>query len=300
MPPVDKEDIEVAGSENLETPDIETELPDTEGLEDETPEKPEPSTPKELAGLRRELEAERKHTKELLRELSETQRYYERPAPKAEEEPAVEDDQGEFADLLATEEVKDEPDLDPDKFIDELTSKGASALDKVLAKHGAKSGYVRKEEVVQLAAEVAKRIVSTERGKITIDARLVSEAAELKEFGDLNDERSPLFRETQKLYREAVALDPKQGKRPSAVLLALRAAGANLRVGAKGRRREQPEADEERTQRIRSQQGETGRGRKVDPETDNEMGPEAKRVVDLFGAFGVTGEKYRAMQRRRT
>ena len=241
-----------------------------------------------------------------IKELQASERYWQERATRggakekdAEEEP--DEDAGDFDDLLAEEAAGEE--LTPDQFLDELTAKGPKAIAAVLQKHG----YMKKSDVVKLAQEVTRRSIAKERGKISIDARIGTE------FSDLQDSESDLYKETQKIYREMVALDPKLQYRPSAVLLAAKAAKGALAAKNNGNvKRSTSERDDddrasERSRRIRAQQGETGRGGRTDDDMEEDMGPEARFLAQSWAKtaqlkpdelLGAVRESHRKGRRR--
>jgi hypothetical protein len=114
----------------------------------------------------------------------------------------------------------------------------------------------------------------------------------MDEFPELKNKNSELFKETAKLYQDAVAFDPGAMKTPAALYLAAKSAKAALARSTPARDDEsgddgrEPEVD--RRHRAASQDG-----RAKAPKVDDGMellGDEAKRLVK---EFGITDDEFR-------
>jgi len=237
--------------------------------------------------LRRRLEA----SEQRIRELSDSERYWAEQA-RGRGTVTEEPDEDEPA------PVDEEPEETPDEFLDRLSKEGKGAIVKAVAK----LGYLRKEDVAKVAAEVARGIVSNERGKLTADAKLVSQ------YPELRDEKSELFQTTAGIYRELIADNPELKTSPGTLFMAARAAKAELAAKPKPARggnddeprdyREDREEDSRR-RRIDAQQGDTGRGRSTPYEGDDDpIGPAQRDVLDLFAKAGVDEKSYRDQRSR--
>lgn len=238
----------------------------------------------ELGEVRRELADLRKRNAE----LSDSEKYWADRARAGGGAPA----DPEPDDETEVEEQSEASQISPDDFLDLLTKDGPEAVAKELSKRG----FVKKADVAKLAESIAQRVVDRERGKITSDAKLISD------YPELRDEKSALFIETGKVYRELVATDPKLHKSPATLLLAAKYAKQELALRAGASRRpgqgEDPDdyrdRDDERTRRARAQQGDTGRGRGGPAERDDEdLGDEARQVIAMFAKAGVDEKAYR-------
>lgn len=216
-----------------------------------------------------------------LDELAESERYWAERAKGAKDsggDPVDEDDYDE-----RDEEEDDEPaDDDPDKVLDEFSTKGVEALVKrgVLTKKAARE-LIRKE-----AEKIARQVVGME------SKRLQSDAALLRAFPDLADESSALFKRTAEIFKADVARDPTLKKSSTALMLAARAAKAELEAEARAARRHDDEED--RLHRIRRQSGDRSRGRTdFDDDDDGDLGPEARELIARMSRYGVTEEKFK-------
>jgi hypothetical protein len=230
----------------------------------------------EVKRLQRELKAERR----LRAESQQSERYWAEQArngaPKAE---------------AGDPEPEPEPDID---VVSELSTNGVKGLETVLKK----LGYVK-------AKDVDTRIATT-RAEITDQARL------FQSYPDLQNEASPLFKATARIYNQLKG-DPTLARSPKLIEIAARTAKAEL--GAMSARRRTPETDlsaelsgdefdedlgddeldeeQERTARVARQAGDRGRrGQRSEPET---LSPEQKRMVAAFASVGapVTEDGYR-------
>lgn len=192
----------------------------------------------------------------------------------ATEDPAGEDelvlDPDEFVDPEAADGTI--PDDTPEKLVDEIAGQGVKALQK--------RGFVTAAEArriaVDAASKVAQVVVKNERVKSSTDQQLIGQ------YPDLRNPQSELFKETAKIYREAVAMDPSARKTPAALMLAARAAKQMIDA------RQPQETEEERRDRIDAQAGH--RGGRPDTGRDDMLGDEAKSIIQ---AMGITEEAYK-------
>lgn len=281
--PADDEQIDSTPPEGGEPP-----------LEPEPPKKAPAKPTKEERAEQKELDRLREEN----RLLQQSERFWQQKAAgrkdAGDEPPAdeVPEDDVDVSDLVAEQEDGKEPEKEqtPDEFIDELSKLGPKALQKVVAR----MGYVNKADAAKLATDIAKRVVERERGRMTSDAELISR------FPDLRDQTSELYEETAKRFRAAVARDPKSKNSPVTLFLAAEAAELALGAGQRNTRsrtggdyRDRDDEEErERVRNINAQQGDRGRGgRSGDYGDDDELGPEARQIVN---AFGVDEKAYRA------
>jgi hypothetical protein len=252
--------------------------------------------PDELGDLRKRLEA----SEQRIRELADSERYWAEQARGRG-----------TADLEPDEEPPapepEEEDESADDFLDRLSKEGPRAVAKVAAKLASKEGFVRKEDVSKIVAPLIQEVVQRERGKLTADAKLVTQ------YPELRDEKSELFKATAVIYRELVAEDPDLKGSPQTLFMAARAARAELKAAAKTAangdqqpdgesgdyREEREDREEARQRRIRAQQGDTGRGRSTPYEGDDDpLGPAQRDVLDLFARVGLDEQSYRAERAR--
>jgi hypothetical protein len=233
-----------------------------------------------IIALRKENEELRKRTDE----LTNSERYWAEQARSAkkpkQEQPDVDPD-----------EVDDEDDEQPlDKFIEDLTTKGKAALKK--------HGFVTKREAREMAdrraAKIARQIVDEERSKLSADAELA------REFPDLQDRDSDLFKRTAEIYQKETEADPSLKKSNRTLMLAARQAKLELAVKNAGKRRSDSEddddedvddAEQERLDRVRAQSGDRGRRRSAGFENGNDhLTPAEKQACKVFG---ISEEAYK-------
>jgi hypothetical protein len=168
----------------------------------------------------------------------------------------------------------------PAKLVDELAASGVDAI--------AKRGFISAKDAQKIAADVAlkvsRQMIANERQKMTSDAAILSQ------FPELKDQQSELFKETAKLYQEAVAMDPNAKKTPAALYLAAKAAKKSLegrdgasRRGGRGADDEFEESEQDRRHRAASQGGRPGGRGASDDEPDDMLGEEAKSIIKQMG-----------------
>jgi hypothetical protein len=247
--------------------------------------KPEGKKPKEdpaVAELRKEVAELRKEREA----LQQSERYWSEQARSAkkpkQEQPEVDPD-----------EVDDEDDEQPlDKFIEDLTTKGKAALKK----HGFLTRREARELADRRAEKIARQIVGEERSKLSADAELA------REFPDLQDPKSDLFKRTAEIYKSETDADPSLKKSTRTLMLAARQAKLELAAKNVGKRRSDPEdegddyedvddAEQERLDRVRAQSGDRGRRRSAGFDNGNdELDPMQKQICK---AMGISEEAYK-------
>jgi len=180
---------------------------------------------------------------------------------------------------------------DPDKWA-EAVSKGPGAIKAYIKTLGLVTGA----EVADIAAKVAKRTVDVERAKMGSDAAIV------REFPDLQNQGSDLFKATSAELKKMVAMDPNAARSPATLYAAATAAKAKL--DAKRpipiRRgdsedddrydRVDDEREDDRRRRADAQDGTRRSSRDMDEDTDM-LGPEAREVIRQMG---ITNEEFAA------
>jgi hypothetical protein len=164
---------------------------------------------------------------------------------------------------------EDEPDV-----LEAITTKGAKGFDELASKRG----FVRKDEVEALIANRA--------------ASLTKEQELLGRYPDLKKKDSEFFKATALHYGDLV----KAGT-PQAVAMELAAEKAELdfmrtgKLKPAGSEATKEEKEAARLARIKAQSaGGGGRQPAPDPEEDDELTPEQKRIAD---AMGVSHEAYK-------
>jgi hypothetical protein len=207
--------------------------------------------------------------------------------------PQIVEPEVELGDLAGEEQADDEAAQTPEKFLDELNEKGIDAVISALRKRGL---VLDKDQVLQLSAETSRRVVQHERGKMTIDAQISTD------FPELKDDTSDLFQRTSKIFRQNVELDPNLRKSPAALLMAARQAKAELKFEAPPKQKrdyrqdgEEREEADARQRRINAQRGDLGRGGGGTPfeGDEDDLGPAARGVIQLFAKAGVDEKAYR-------
>lgn len=179
---------------------------------------------------------------------------------------------------------------DPDKWADAI-SKGPAAI-KAFVKT---MGLITGAEAADIAAKVARRTVDIERQKITSDNIV------LRDFKELADPTSDLFKATAVVLKQLVAMDPNARKSPATLYAAAKAAKAELDAKKPARRAaadadddddryDRPEQEDDRRRRSDAQDGTRNKGRDAVDDMDM-LGPEAKEVIR---AMGITQEEFSA------
>lgn len=239
------------------------------------PEKKEPNPIEErLARLEKEL-AERDKR---IEELAASERYWAEQARRA----VALDDEGD-----------DEPEEDfgidddsPDKFVEDLSEKGLEAL----VKRGVLTRREARELIRQEAQQIAREMIEAETRKLQTDAEIA------RQFPELQDESSDLFKRTAKIFKEMVAEDESLKRSPKALLLAARTAKAELAAAGKG-----SASEEERLRRIARQGGgDHARGAAFDADDDDSLTPTQRKILEALNADGgvqVTEEAYKKRAR---
>ena len=187
--------------------------------------------------------------------------------------------------------------VDPAEFVELLTSKGPAAVEELIEKKLREGGFVSKSEVEATIAAV--------RGQVTIEQQLE------RDYPDLADPTSDMFKETARQYQELVAGAPELKGKPIAMRTAAKLAEAALDLDpaekprrATSRREDVQDAEDvdtdaetreaERVRRVRSQGTPSRRARRDDTD-DNELSPIQKSIVENLRNAGanITEEKLR-------
>jgi hypothetical protein len=204
------------------------------------------------------------HTK-----ATERQRAESDAAAKAADAARAAEDDAAFEDLAKGDEHKPkegEDDLEnPDTFVDKLSTEGVAAVDAALQRRG----FVRKADVVKLAAATARRIVENTTQKLTRDQQL------FERYPDLRDQHSPLFEATAKEYQSMIAEDPKLERSPVALAKAAELAALRLGVAEGG--------SDDYIQRTNAGMGDSGRRHSYAREGDSSLSPSQKLIADRMG-----------------
>lgn len=209
-------------------------------------------------------ESERYHF-ERSRQLAEAQDADDEPENKADEDQPIEDSADQTVDAFSTEGIV------------------------ALVKRGLLTKKDAREIIVKEARRAAEEVVGVESRKLRTDAELV------QKYPELNDSKSELFKRTGAIFREMVADDRDLSKSPQALLLAARAAKAELAAETSTASRDESEAD--RRKRIAAQAGGAGaRGAGFNGDEDDEkLSPAQKKLIARFNAEGgvqITEEAY--------
>lgn len=235
-----------------------------------------------------------------LKETQESERFWAKQAQKQGGQPRVEEEEQEEVvetdDLLEgipdgadSDELKSAIYNDPDKWA-EAVSKGPQAVEKFIRAKGFLTRSEAAEMAADIAAKVARRTVDVERQKMGSDAAI------MRDFPDLGNPQSDLFKETASQVKKLVAMDPRARNSPATLYAAAEAAKARLEVKAAGTRRRSPEreedddvydrfggeSEEDRRSRAAAQDGSRQRGREADDREDM-LGPEARLVMKEMG-----------------
>lgn len=227
--------------------------------------------------------------------------------PKKDAAPAADPlddvDWGDDPNAKADEEPGPE---DPTALVDDLAKLGRDAL--------AKRGFIRESEVRKIVKEESRKAAVTAAKQIVGKTRtqVTTESAILRDFPDLADPESELYKATVPHIQAAVRLDPGAARNPSTLFLAATAAKAALDAKGGGRQRGDrdvdPEDEEEedrepvrraapsrnvRDIRIASQAGDRNRTpSRTERRGDDDfvMDADAKSVAKMMG---LTDDEYR-------
>ena len=247
---------------------------DSTGEAEESEAKPAKAKPSETEVRLTKLEKELDQRDKRISELQAEGRYWYEKAkggrPDAEDGDDEEDDDEEPA----------EPDTDEEdtaeKFVDDIAAKGVKAL--------LQRGMLTKKEALAMiqkhSARVAREAVAAATRGIKADAAL------LKEFPELENEKSELWQKTGEYYREMVREEPRLKNSPKALALAAKAAKADLKPGRNG-------DEEARRDRVRRSQGDLGdRGRSdIENDGDEDLSP---MQLEFLRGMKVSPDDFRA------
>jgi len=180
---------------------------------------------------------------------------------------------------------------DPDKWA-EAIAKGPAAIQAFIKK----AGYITGKDAADIAAKVARRTVQVERQKMGSDAAII------RDFPDLADPKSELYKATAAEVNRMNALDPNARRVPAVTLYAAaQVAKAKLDAragGSRSRNERDPEdddhyerydrrgggGDEERDRRLRAASQDATRRRGGDPDDDNApLDADAREVARQMG-----------------
>jgi hypothetical protein len=223
------------------------------------------------------------------RELAESERYWADQARAAGEVEEVEEIRPQEVDPLAGDT--------PEKLVDELSSQGAAALSK--------RGFVSRKEAEEMARRVATEVAEQVAGRHVAGARqaLESDAELVRDFPELNNEKSPMFVKTAEVFKGMVARDARMKNSPAALLSAAKIAKLEIAAedrangGGRGSRNDDDEpaheTEVERQARIAAQAGDRGHGRRTEEEDlDVDGGGLSARQKLIIDKMGVTEADY--------
>ena len=260
-------DPEVLSGPDSGAPPPVTDSGKTPGGEEKKPEtKPDAKAEAKAA---RDIEREVSELKAQLAEVNQTALHWYNKA-QGITKPRDEDDEDRPA-KTAKSKTEPDDDEDPEKFVDNLASKGSKALDEYMAKRG----YMPGDQV--------QKLLDQKLGAATAQAQLAAK------YPDLEDENSELFKETQKDYQEMVSLDKRFANSPAAVKIAAKSAAARIKASAEIAEAKKPkETEAERRTRIAAQQGDPGRrgGAEFEDEAPGQLTDLQKHMLERFNAAG--------------
>lgn len=256
--------------------------------------------------LQRELEELRGSNRQLIDLVGR-----QTPAPRKEE--TVDDDPLAGFDFGTdpADETEDDVLEDPAAIVEDLSKLGTQAL--------AKRGFMRKADVLKLVRSESRKAAATASTQAV--ARAKTEVSQqnvvMREFPELADPESDLFKETAARVRRAIAIDPKAANSPATLYIAAEAAKAELerkgegngggkrkvvRDGSRGDdfdevddfddedrepvARQPRQRQTENDRRIAAQQGDRGRSGRSRIQSDDDgvvMTAEAKDVARMMG-----------------
>jgi hypothetical protein len=252
-------------------------------LAPEPEERPTPGKPEEkqkedpgLAALQARLDKLEKQN----RELAESERYWAEQAKQGGKAAEKADDPDD--DLPAVEDI----DISPDKFLEELEAKGPKAILDVVKK----AGFVPAAEAKAMAERIADKRLQAERGRMQAEAQI------FREFPDLADEESDLYKETARVFKEMVEEDPALANSTAAFKSAARLAQRSLGGGGKAAGKEPASLaermlSESRRERV-AQQGFSRGVQSPGEDGDDELTPSQKAAARNLGVSDAEYRKY--------
>ncbi|HLG99840.1 MAG TPA: hypothetical protein VKX49_26255 [Bryobacteraceae bacterium] len=240
--------------------------------------KPEPKAEKSDIEKRLDaLEAENKTLRARTEELSQSERYWAEQARGRNVAPLPDDDDDtdEGTQPSARPLVTDDK---PEKLLDDLSAEGLKAL--------AKRGVITADQL-EAALEAQERKfnqrLSEAQDGVAFDQKLG------KEFPDLVDPKSDLFKRAQVHFRQMVEVDPAAKKSRSALWAAASMAKKEIEMeSAADKKNERQDRETRRRDRIDAQRGErdTGGGR------DDDTPTLTNTQREIISRLGITEEQF--------
>lgn len=239
------------------------------GDEPVKPKEPDkPAEKSDVEKLREEFRKELDARDKQIAELRESEKYWARKAGRAVE---PEPDESEEP------EEPQEPEEKPERLLDELSADGLKAIEK--------RGFVKRSDVERMVNDKVNRTLEEVQQGQAFDAKLQ------RDFPDLTDPKSELFKRAGANFREMVELDPKAKGSRVALYAAAKLAARELETEKKVATTN--DREERRRQRIADQAPERGRTRQSNDDDEFEMSPQARQIVKNLERFGVKEEGYR-------
>lgn len=198
---------------------------------------------------------------------------------------------------------EDDPEVDGD-VADDFASNGIEALTK--------RGVLTRKEAKEMMREVAREVAGEAIKKS--QAGLIQDAEMAREFPDLNDNGSELFKRTQAIYRAEIAEDPNAAQNPRTLIRAAKEARSDMRFagipessrsqrGGEDGFNEGYSREESRLARVRAQSGNASRGRNDYDDDPDALDSEQQRIIARFNATGeanVSPEDYKKYAKKIT
>lgn len=219
------------------------------------------------------LEADLKKRDDRIAELTESERYW---ANRNREQPKPSDDGAEDEEnrlpIRATVDEK------PEKLLDDLSTQGLKAL--------AERGVITEEKLAEILDAQEKRFngrLSEAQDGAAFDAKLG------KEFPEITDPKSDLFKKAQVHFREMVGVDPRAKNSRSALWAAAKMAKNEIAAeAATNTNKNREDAESRRRDRIDRQRGERDTGGDRD-DGEKSLTPTQREIM---GRLGVTEEQF--------
>lgn len=186
----------------------------------------------------------------------------------------------------------DEPEVDGD-IADDFATNGIEALTK--------RGVLTKKQAKDLIEEIVDRRVGTAIEKS--QKNLIKDAELAREFPELQDNTSDLFKRTKAIYEAELAEDPSAAKNPRTLNRAAKEARAELiaegKYGRNSRGGEQDFDDREtgRQRRIDAQSNDRSSRQGGFEESGDELTPRQRMIIQRFKASGegeISEEGYKS------
>lgn len=171
----------------------------------------------------------------------------------------------------------DDEELEVDGDVaDDFATNGMEALRK--------RGVLTKKETRELIREEASAVARQAIAKN--NQSLIKDAEMARDFPDLMDSKSELFKRTMTLFNEEIAEDPSLKNNPRTLNRAARLAKAELKAEGHYDERRSDGFGDSRQRRIDAQSGDRSSGQRGGDDDDSALSPSQRNILAKFAAAG--------------